>query len=508
MYSKILIIGIDGLTFDLLHPWIRNGKLSFFKEILEKSSHGKIRTTIPPYTSPAIPAFYTGKNPGKMNIVHFINPEGALMTLEDVKSLKLWDYLSISNMKCCIVNLPLTCPPPKIHGVFISGPPITCEKYTYPEDLFSKIRLKYLKEEDVFNELISLVHKNEKKYFIDRLTDLTENHIEIFKHIQKSYGPFELSLLYIRETDILQHYLWNDKELMLQYYTYLDETLNELISKIQYKYLFIFSDHGFHRASPYEFYINTWLAKRGYIKVKRLGILASYIYSILPDPLKRVLLKKTIRRKRATINKNSTAIKQILPSSIIDLNETVAIATVPYGIKILDTSSRYHDILNMLYTNLKTLKYQNNMSVLDIVLMKNEVYSGEYLANVPDILILSSRYKIRLGLSNKIFKPRSNIILQGEHDVALYSELIVNGDDIRKGYVIKGATIYDILPTILYMLKLPIPRDIDGKILFDIFEEENYEPVYVDKHFYVKKIYRKRISYIRKFLRELRNNHK
>jgi len=503
MFSKVLVLGIDGLTLDALKPWMHEGKLKTFNRLVKTGAHGKIRTTIPPYTSPAIPAFYTGKNPGKMNIVHFVNPKGTLLTLKDVKSLKLWDYLSIMGMKCCIVNLPLTCPSPKIYGVFISGPPTTSKRFTYPEDLLSKIGFTYLKEDDILDELISYIRKNEKKRFINRLIDLTENHIKVFKRIQRSYGPFELGLLYIRETDILQHYLWNNRELMLKYYIRLDELLDELINEIKHEYLFIFSDHGFHQAPLHEFYINTWLMKRGYIRIKKLGALMLRFYSKLPPLFKRMLLNMVVKRvKREYIKmvKDSSNIKQIL-SFTMDLKKTVAIALVPYGVKILDVSHTYHEVLNKLYRDLKMLKDQNNIRVFDIVLMRNEEYSGKYSVNAPDIIMLSSKYKVRLELSSKVFKLRTNDILQGGHDAALYGELIVSGNGIKKGSIIKNATIYDILPTILYVLNLPIPTDIDGKVLLNIFKERRQKPIYVDEHFYIRALYKKKIEFIRKVLK-------
>ena len=50
--------------------------------------------------------------------------------------------------------------------------------------------------------------------------------------------------------------------------------------------------------------------------------------------------------------------------------------------------------------------------------------------------------------------------------------ILVRGPNIKKHYEIKNAHIYDILPTILFILNLPIGKDMDGKVLKEIFEED------------------------------------
>ncbi|MCD6241078.1 alkaline phosphatase family protein, partial [Candidatus Bathyarchaeota archaeon] len=47
MSKPIIIIGLDGATFDLILPWIKSGKLPFLREIMKNGAYGELLSTIP-----------------------------------------------------------------------------------------------------------------------------------------------------------------------------------------------------------------------------------------------------------------------------------------------------------------------------------------------------------------------------------------------------------------------------------------------------------------------------
>ena len=61
---RVLIVGLDGATFDLIRPWAVQGLLPRFQRIMAEGAWGPLRTVIPPLTGPAWISFMTGKNPG------------------------------------------------------------------------------------------------------------------------------------------------------------------------------------------------------------------------------------------------------------------------------------------------------------------------------------------------------------------------------------------------------------------------------------------------------------
>lgn len=57
--------------------------------------------------------------------------------------------------------------------------------------------------------------------------------------------------------------------------------------------------------------------------------------------------------------------------------------------------------------------------------------------------------------------------------------ILIKGPNIKKGYKIQNAHIYDILPTLLYLLDLPVGKDMDGRVLKEVFEQKflNKRPI-------------------------------
>ncbi len=140
---KILTLGIDGGSWDIINRGVKESKLPTFKHLIESGVHGTLRSTIPPRTSPAVPAFITGKNRGKLGIYSFIKDSktGRIITSLDIKESALWDILSENNIRCCVVGVPLTYPAREINGIMISGPPLPgsdCD-FTWPRNLKSEI---------------------------------------------------------------------------------------------------------------------------------------------------------------------------------------------------------------------------------------------------------------------------------------------------------------------------------------------------------------------------------
>jgi predicted AlkP superfamily phosphohydrolase/phosphomutase len=90
-----------------------------------------------------------------------------------------------------------------------------------------------------------------------------------------------------------------------------------------------------------------------------------------------------------------------------------------------------------------------------------------------------------LGELFRLASPRTTFIICSDHSFYYHQGhydhheepripngvIFLRGPHIREGYQIQKAHIYDILPTLLYLLDLPVGEDMDGKVLTEAFDE-------------------------------------
>lgn len=59
--------------------------------------------------------------------------------------------------------------------------------------------------------------------------------------------------------------------------------------------------------------------------------------------------------------------------------------------------------------------------------------------------------------------------------------VIFHGPNVKEGYRIEGASVLDVLPTVMWFMGLPISKEMDGKHLLDVFSEQS-EARYVESY--------------------------
>ncbi|WP_148883189.1 alkaline phosphatase family protein [Thermococcus aciditolerans] len=507
---KVLVIGLDGATWDVIIPFVKQGKLPTFKKLLKGSSCGILKSTLPPVTVPAWPSFATGKNPAKLGIYNFLivdNKTGKVRIVRstDIKSKKIWNYLSFYGKKSIILNHPVTYPPEKISGIMVSGmlTPPGSNDYAHPPEILEELeKLGYIIEPDP--EIVRTKWDTEE--FISELIKTIRKRTDTVVHLMKTY-PWDFFFVLFRATDVVQHkHFQNKKEKLLEVYSEIDRSIDILLKSVPKETVVILmSDHGFCELTRY-FNITKWLYEMGYVKLKkkeispqnsRVSILTRL--GITQNSILRVLRKLHLDWIRKYL---PVSLKSKLPQSSveIDLKESLVYPGILFtgasqylsiNREKIRSEEEYEKLRNELILKLSSLKDpETGELVVEAIYKKEEIYSGPYLSDAPDIIFLLKKgYGLTtfLDLSAPFFE---NIYSPfGTHHVD--GIFLVYGPGIKEGYKIKPAEIIDVAPTILHIFNLPIPNDMDGRVLMEIFEEDSEfakrEPKYVDPSYYEKK---------------------
>ena len=113
---RVLVVGLDAATFDLVLPWARSGALPTIGRLLREGAYAPLRSTLPALTPPGWTSAATGRNPGKHNVFNFyrgraggLNP--APVTPGDLRSPRVWDIVAQEGRRSVVLHMPLTYPP-------------------------------------------------------------------------------------------------------------------------------------------------------------------------------------------------------------------------------------------------------------------------------------------------------------------------------------------------------------------------------------------------------------
>ena len=509
--KRVILLGLDGGTFSLLRPWIEDGLMPNLGKIMEQGTSGELASTIPATTPPAWSTCVTGKNPGKHGIYDFResflrDPRAPLVNSRSLRSKKLWHILADHSKKVGLVSVPITYPPEKVNGFCISGllTPDSESTYTSPAELKEQL-LKAIGD--------FVVNIDIPKYDVDAQEDALAFLQETLYSLQKRRDAFfhlmaeqqwDFFMIVFIFADRIQHLLWKYidpqtqlyateraaqlREKIRECFATFDEMLGQLLAQLdQETQLFIMSDHGFGSTRAW-INVNTYLARLGLLRLKRGQAISKKLFctamNIGESPWMKKLLPENIQRMvRNKIRGTRSSFKSDVQSAI-DWERTKAFfVSIPTqgifinvkrdGFGLVDPGQEYQQLRELIKEKLLQLRDPwTKDQVVDQVWFKEEIYSGPQAQFAPDLIFVARDYAY---LGRQLFGDHK-IIRSAEHlPVGFHRSngiFIARGSEIQQGRQIQGANIADIAPTVLYSMGLPVPDDMDGKVLREIFSEE------------------------------------
>jgi predicted AlkP superfamily phosphohydrolase/phosphomutase len=494
--EKILIIGLDGATFDVLDPLMADGRMPHLQRLVAKGTSGVLESTRPPITPAAWTTFMTGKGPGRHGIIDFEKYDVRTNTLsfnhtQAILEKTIWEILSEKGIRVGSINLPMTYPPREVNGFMISGfeTPGIASDFTWPVDL----------KDEILRRWPDYTYRtNWRRRLLGGLRVFSENMAHITRSFEQGWQIAELCterygwdvmMVLFKLVDNLQHKAWRylpphgtavDPErtrMVIACFEHLDQTIGRLMDLAESRgaAVLIMSDHG-HGSLDGKAQPNYLLKQWGYLTLR--------------SPLERTRTRAVHLWNRLTQPKTSRFAQPTSPIErdlAVDWEHTRACVMHAgmYGFLYVTRKDRwpggtvdpsdYESVRDDLIRRFREVECDHPK--LGRCRLFPEVYRPEELYNcrreesewLPDLLLGPAE---GLAVVRKIrgFSPvrwTSDRRMEGTHRVE--GVLAACGPHIRSGAKL-NARIADIAPTILASLGLRVPVDMEGKPLGDLFD--------------------------------------
>lgn len=482
---RVLLFGIDGLTFDVLNPLIERGLLPNFQRVRDGGVQAILTSVTPPMTPPAWMSISTGLSLAQHGVYDFWEYEQteqgfqAHVVTHRKGGKAIWNILSEFGKRVIVMNVPLTYPPEPVNGLMLSGymAPDTRAAITYPASFKDEL-LQAVPEYQI--DLDPAISGGQLGDPLAATLKMTRERLAMFRLVLDK--PWDFCFLACSGADRIQHLRWD--EIMaahpqaIAYYQMLDAALGMMLNVLQADdLLMIVSDHGF-RGVRRKFYIQEYLYQRGLLtmqdtsnrqRAELLGKGRELIRKLHLQQLARLLRSKLRRMGVVAVEKEQHAAR--LP----DLNWQRTQAWIPSAsgflagyadIFLADTLSE--EAIQALMNDLRALRDPQTDELLITEMYREQVYGiGPFAPSERHLIVLANKHTTLPTELGRGALWETSDVTAGIHDPD--GVLYLYGAHVQSGVTLANRPIYDIVPTILTYMGITLPEQLVGTVIQEAF---------------------------------------
>ncbi len=523
---KVVVIGLDAATWTVIRPWMAEGSMPNLAKLMKAGVSGTLESILPPITPPAWTSFMTGKNPGKHGIFHFVETEhgGYAMNYANATSRRsptVWKLLNDAGYTVGTMNIPFTYPPEKLKGFQISGmdTPSESSPFIHPPELREEL-VRHLGGIQLDLRFLGAMSTDERRYqVLAEMEQMDKQWTKAALYLLENH-PQDVMMFVFMSIDTVQHYFWqhmdknhfiHDPKLAPKFgdairkvYERLDAAAGQIIDRLPAETaIFVVSDHGGGPVVDRTIYLNRYLAQLGLLhykeeatsgvrtlgtKVLRAGFslfrrsLTSRQKSRLAHLFPKILQKSEMAYSSFTSidwSRTKAYCSEVLaspPSIWINLK-----GVKPQG--IVDPAD-YDALVTFIIEKLAELKDpRNGKPVINRIYRRDEIFHGPFAHEGADLVLdwwsENSLFSTQPSFPEDTDKPALIIRKHEPSETSewggthrLYGILVARAPALKTGAEIENPHLIDLAPTILHLLGVSVPEDMDGSVLVNAFRPE------------------------------------
>jgi predicted AlkP superfamily phosphohydrolase/phosphomutase len=494
---KTIVLGLDGATWRILDPLFARGRMPRLAALAARGTRATLLSTTHPVSPVAWSSIATGKNAGKHGIFDFGRRTPGSYHIETVSSRlqrgpTLWDLTSAAGLRTGVFNVPVTYPAREVNGFLVTCifTPSNKVTFTHPADLSAELNRLTDGYEFATREVFNPGHE---RMYVDSILRTLEKREKALDFLLDRY-PIDAGMLVYIESDHVQHKLFPPDNLaggelpwpysgVTEVYERLDAAVGRLLDRFGPETnIILISDHG---AGPMRgvMYINRWLMEMGHLRLKRS----------LGYPLKWLLARTDllVRGYRVAQKVGLGWLGNLVPDSLrdavatsfvsfddVDWTRTRAYSFGEFGqiflnLKgrepqgIVDPGAEAEQVLADIARQLgEVIDPATGRPVVTCIWRRDEVFRGPAAAEGPDLLFVIDDYardaSVQFGIGRQTVLGQPEFMDRGCHRPE--GVIIAAGPNIRPGQA-EPVSVMDVTPTALHLLGLPVPEDMDGRVL-------------------------------------------